>query len=442
MPLPDILNAALQTFGLGTSGLTKYDDAFLQKALVGMDYLGRTNPNYQLVGNDAAYLDPERQKLRERLVGQFGRANTFFAGKASALPWTLWTRGADGKPKQEPFDTPLLDLLWQPNPMTSYGRFMWQLSVLHHAEGTVPIWANRLESGPRKGQPTELWMLPPPAVKEIGGGYMEPVTAYRYTPNPTKPNDYIDLDPSELLFLKNNSLPGERRGTSTAQSAYREITTDRSSSHAQNSLLQHGGPPGIISFPPDNQTAITLSAPTISDIRNRFDARYTGVENRGKIPIVTEKVEFVSTGATAVDLAILDLRTANFREVCGWFGFSAVLLGDMDASTDNNYQNARKALYTDAILPYCHSQVAEFSRWLCPLFGYKPKQAWLQVDTSEVQELQQDKKALAEWLATAWWVKGSEKRAMMGLQEDPDMDKYFIPAGLRPSDELPELPEG
>ncbi|SNR92068.1 phage portal protein [Hymenobacter mucosus] len=446
MKLPDIVNAALQTFGLGSSGLTKYDQNFLQqvmgeKALVGFDSIGRTNPLYQMVGNDATYLSPEQQKLRQRLVGQFGRANSYFATKAASLPLNLWTRGTDGKPKQEPYDAPLLDLLWQPNPMTSYSTFMWQISSFWHGEGTVPIWANRLDSGPNKGRPQELWILPPPCVKPMGGGYMEPVTSYRYTPDPAKPNEYIDLDPSELLFLKNGALPGEARGTSTAQSAYREVTTDKSTSDAQNSLMQHGGPPGIISFPPDKDTAITLSAPTIFDIRNRFDTRYSGPENRGKIPIVTEKVEFVSTGATAVDLAILELRMANFREVCGWFGFSSVLLGDMEASTDNNYQNARKAFYTDALVPYANSNAGELSRWLCPLFGYKPKQAWLEVDTSGIPELQEDKKAETERIMSMYLLPIERRVEMLGETPDPAFKGYLIPAGLQYFKNAQELSE-
>lgn len=439
MNLPTFLDVGLQAVGLRPKTSTSYDLPLLQKALVGTDYLDRTNAlgSYQLTGNQLQWLDPANEAIRKRLVGQVGRINAFFSKKAAALPWTLWKRGTDGKPEQLPFDHPLLDLLWQPNELTSYVVFMRQISTLYHADGNVYIWANKLDSGLNKGKPQELWILPSSLVEPIGGGAMKPVTAFRYTPDKSKPSEYEDLDPSEVLHLKNDPLPHERKGVSTIQSAFREATMDQSSSDAQTSLMQNQGPPGILSFPPDSQgTQITVAAPTIADIRARFDRKFTGSHNSGRIPIVTEKVEYTSTGVTAVDLNILQLRQANLRDLCGWWGFSAVLLGDMEASTDNNYQNARKAFYTDAILPYLESQVAEFSRWLCPMFE---KGLWLQIDTSNVQELQEDKAALATWLSTAYWIPVERKAEIMGEPADENFKGYFVPAGLVHVNGLDEL---
>jgi HK97 family phage portal protein len=438
--LRDTFNAALQTFGLGKSGLTNYDAAFLQKALVGVDGIGRTNSIYQVTGNTLQYVDPDHQKLRERLVGQVGQVNAFFAKKAAALQWTAWRRGKAGKREELPFDTPMLDLLWRPNPMTSYGVFMRQISTLYHADGNVYIWANRLESGARKGQAQELWILPSSLVEPRGGGPMQSVTAYRYTPDKSKPGEYEDLDVADVLHLKNDPLPHEVKGVSTIQSAFREATTDKSTSDAANSQMQNAGPPGLIAVEPIGDNAPDLSLPTIQDIRSRFDRGYTGPQNRGKIPIVSAKVRYVSTGVSIVDLQLLEVRKVNLRELCGWWGFSAVLLGDMEASTDNNYQNARKAMYTDGILPYLESITAEFSRWLPPMFGIPD--AWFEVNTSSIQELQEDKAALVAWLKDAYWVKTTDKQRMTGVDEDPTLAPYYIPAGLQPSNVVPEEPLG
>lgn len=444
MNLPALIDAGLQSFGLRPKAATSYDLRLLQKELAGTDYLGRTNPlsvaGYEFVGGKFQYVDPATQQLRQRLVGQVGRVNSYFAKKVAALPWTAWRRGANGQPEQLNFDAPVLELLWKPNPMTSFGVFMRQISTLYHGEGNVYIWANRLEDGPNKGKAQELWILPPNCVEPRGGGPMKPVEAFRYTPDPTKPGEYEDLDPAEILHLKNDPLPTERKGISVIQSAFREATVDKSTSDATIALMQNQGPPGLLSFPPagtgNEAVQITLSAPTISDIRNRFDRNYAGPHNRGKIPIVTEKVEYVSTGATAVDLAILELRQANFREICGWWGFSAVLLGDMEASTDNNYQNARKALYTDALLPYLGAILPEFSRWLCPMFE---KGTWLDVDVSNVPELQENKKELAEWLALAWWVSAEQKATMLGVTTT--LTGHYIPAGLVHAESTGEGPD-
>ncbi|TGE05581.1 phage portal protein [Hymenobacter fodinae] len=436
MNLPALVDAGLQALGLRSQAPTPYDTSLLQKALVGTDSIGRLNPvNYQYVGGTAQWVSPTGQALRARLVGQVGRVNSYFAKKAAALPWTLWRNGPDGKPQQLPPNSPLLERLWQPNPMVGQVAFMRQQCTLYHGAGNVFIWANRLEDGPRKGQAQEFWILPDGHTKPMGGDAMSPVDFYRFTPDLGKPGEYLDLPASDVLHLKNDPLPGEVMGVSTIQSANREVTLDLATTTTQVSQLQNQGPVGIVSFPPDGTTTIALSEPQKQQLRERLKQDYTGPTKKGALPVVTEKVEFVRIGVSAVDLDILNVTEANFRAICSWWGVPSELVGDKEKSTYNNVAEARKAAYTDGVLPYLEVILPEWSRWACPMFE---QGTWLQVDTSGVAELQADKAALVAWLKDAYWVSTQEKQEMVGAKVDNTLPKYYIPAGLEASDALPE----
>ncbi|MBC6988954.1 phage portal protein [Hymenobacter sp. BT491] len=429
------MDSALQTLGLRPAQPTAYDRPLLQKALAGVDGLGRTNPNYQYTGGGVNWLHPEHGHLRRQLVGQVGKVNSYFAKKAAALPWLLYRTGKDRKPELLP-SPPLLDLLWQPNPLTGQVVFMRQISILYHGQGNVFIWANRLDSGVNAGKPTELWILPTPNVKPLGGTVMQAPTKYVFTPDLSKPGETIDLLPEDVLHLKHDALPGETYGVGCIVAANREATADQASITAQVSQMQNQGPAGILSFEPVDNRPVELGPNVVSDMRNRLATHYTGADKRGSFPIMTQAVKWTAIGATAVDLDIIQFREANFREICGYWGVPSELLGDKVASTYNNVGEARKAFYTDGVLPYLEAILPEFSRWLCPMFE---KGTWLQVDTSGVPELQADKKAETERIMSMYLLPIERRVEMLGETPDKNFTGYLIPAGLVHVKSLDEL---
>lgn len=429
MALPALIDAGLQSLGLRPKAATSYDLALLRKELVGTDYLGRTNPAWQLTGGAAKWLSPSNAGLRKQLVGQIARVDRYFAKKAAAVPWTMW-RMKNGK-REQIKEHPLLELLWRPNPLTGQVSFMRQQSTLYHCGGDAYVWANRLEDGPNRGRPTELWLLPPPNVEPKGGDTVTSPDFYRYTPDLSKPGDYIDIPAADMLHLKNDPLPGERYGSSCIVAANREATADEASITAQVAQLQNQGPPGVLTFPPvgsgDGVSVQDVDSSVISTIRNTITRKYRGPENRGNFPMASVKAEWVGIGSTAVDLDIITFRQANFRDICGYWGVPSELLGDKEKSTYNNVGEARKAMYTDGVLPYLEAILPEYSRWLCPMFE---KGTWLEVDTSGIQELQADRKALADGLAAAFWIPVERKAELMGEPADPNFTGYFVPAGM------------
>ena len=61
-------------------------------------------------------------------------------------------------------------------------------------------------------------------------------------------------------------------------------------------------------------------------------------------------------------------------------------------------------------------------------------QLLIQCDYTELPEMQQDMKALTDWLKDAWWIYPNEKRELQGYEKstDPLMDEAWVPNNLTP----------
>ncbi len=116
------------------------------------------------------------------------------------------------------------------------------------------------------------------------------------------------------------------------------------------------------------------------------------------------------------------------------------LLNDPDGTTFNNQQEAQKSLYTNVIIPELRTLGEALVRWLGESY-YPGQDIRIMPNTSDVEVLQANKKEQSEWLGKAWWLKGSEKRVIMGLDADSELDKYFLPSNLIELDNIDKMDE-
>ena len=115
----------------------------------------------------------------------------------------------------------------------------------------------------------------------------------------------------------------------------------------------------------------------------------------------------------------------------------SVLFNSTKASTYNNMPDARKRLYTDAVLPLVSRVLGEFNRQI--VTKYKDgKNLYLRAYTNNIPELQVDKRIMAEWLDKAHYLTPNQKLIEMGYppSTDPAMDEVYFPSSLVPLDLL------
>lgn len=409
-----------------------YDAPLLQKSLaLQVDGLGRTLPNFQLMGGSLSWLTGS---WADKLRGQVWRVANFYATTAAQVPFALYQPGPDGK-AQRVLKHPVLDLLYQPNEDWGYFMFLYAVLIQLRSAGNCFVTTITPEFGSKAGKPGELWLLPLLNVqplldgKPIPAGMVltKPVTGYRYTPDLSKPGEYQDLERTQVLHLKQYNPDGGIWGLGCITAAEKEITGDDSSIRTQIALLQNKGPQGALWFEPVNNQPPQLGNAVVPDMRRRLGRNFSGPDNAGQFPILTNKVGWTAIGTNSVDLQILDFRRANFSDICSYYGVPSTLLNDKEGTTYANLEAARKMLYTQAIMPVLQYVGSELTRWLVTQFD---PAMWLEPDTSNIQELQANKKEQADWLSVAWWIPIKRKQEIMGETPNWDGPEYLVPASL------------
>jgi hypothetical protein len=120
------------------------------------------------------------------------------------------------------------------------------------------------------------------------------------------------------------------------------------------------------------------------------------------------------------------------QRICAAFGVPGELVGLMSA-TYQNRREARKALYTETILPLLDRIADDLNNWLAPQFGPALTLAY---DRDSIEALQEDREALFNQIKAASWLTVNEQRVMAGYEERPEGDVILEPGTLVPLDAL------
>lgn len=320
---------------------------------------------------------------------------------------------------------PVLDLLWQPNQVQGKKEFLEQYIGYRLTTGNGYIYGPKIESGPRTGQTDELFVLPAQHITAYSGGSaFDPIKGYSLTYNPgvmMLSNDVLHSRKINLLFEDGQWM----YGMSPLRAGLRTLERSNSNNTARVRAYQNGGVSGILTK--ESETG-DFNEDQALDIKREF-LRRSGAENY-KSPIITSgMVKWQQIGLSPVDLELLDDAKLTMRDLCRLYKVDPKVLGDSEASTYNNMGEARKAAFTDAIIPELQDFVDHLNRWLVPAYG---DDLYLELDISKIPEMQSDKAETVKWLGEAWWIKGSRKQEIMGEEPDPVLDDYYIPAQYIP----------
>lgn len=341
--------------------------------------------------------------------------------RASTIPWKLYSYDASGK-LTEKKNHPLINLIERPNPMMGQSFFIQTLLAYKYLLGNAYIYLPRMENGANRGQSKEMWIMPASKIEIVSNGWQSPVDHYRFmgTTSPKfRPEDVIHLRSVSMSYGSGNDF----YGMSPLKPGVIPLTKSNSAAESEVKSFQNMTPDGILSKKSNTDSAMTEEQVSYLE---RWWAQRSGHKNR-RMAFTSAQLEFIRMGFSPVDLNVLESSKLSFRQLCNLYQFPAQLLNDSEHSTYNNMREAKKAVYTDAIIPELHALRDELNHRLVPAYG---DNLWLDLDTSGIDVLQDDKKEQTEWLNTAWWIKAIDKQRIMGVTEDPEMDKYFLPTSV------------
>jgi len=354
---------------------------------------------------------------------------SLIAQTCASIPWQLFSTPRTPREKKvEIKKHKLLDLMRRPNPYEGQSAFTERYVSFFKLSGNTYI--ERV--GPNPGEPKELYSLRPDRVKVDPGDKLGLVKGYIYTAGGEKET----FEDGEILHIKSFHPLDDWYGLSPIEVAAQGIDISNMALAWNAKLLQNDARPS---------GALVTEKGLDEDQRDRLKedikTEYGGFENAGRPLLLEAGMKWEPMSLTPAEMDWLNLDKVTLRKICTVFNIAPELMGDTEQKKFSNYQEARKALYMEVILPHMDFFRDEFNNWLTPLFGDNLR---LDYNRDAIKALQEEATKTFERMAKAHWLTVDEKRLATGFEEDPTGHGgvILVPLNFIPISEITEGREG
>lgn len=335
------------------------------------------------------------------------------------LQWILQQRR--GGRMREVDTHPLLDLLARPNPMQGGGRFFETLTGHLMIAGNSYI--ERVGPGTGDGRfarpPRELYTLRPDRMTVVPGDQTNIVARYEYRAG----GEIIQLPAPLVLHEKLFDPINDWYGLSPLQVLARTVDTDNTAINWNYSLLKKGArPSGAL------VTQKSLRDDQFARLRAQIDQDYAGADRAGFPMLLEGGLDWKEMGLSPKDMDWLESRQVSKQEIAMGYGVMAELIGLKEATYENR-REAKRAFYTETVLPIADFLRDDLNNWLVPLYG---ERLTLDYDRDAIEALQEDRDKLWARIEKARHLTINEKRVATGYDERPDGDVLLVPFSESP----------
>ncbi|MCS6302359.1 MAG: phage portal protein [Nitrospira sp.] len=318
---------------------------------------------------------------------------------------------------------PLLTLLARPNPMQGGGRFFETMTGHLMISGNAYI--ERVGPGTGQGRigqaPRELYALRPDRMTVVPGDQTNLVARYEY-----RAGGAIVPIPTPLILHEKLFDPlDDWYGLSPLQVLAKAVDTDNIAIAWNYTLIKKGARPSGGLVVPQN-----LNDTQYARLQKQIDEQ-TGDEMAGHPMLLEGGMEWKEMGLSPRDMDWIESRKMTKHDIAMAYGVMAELIGLKDATYENR-REARRAFYSETVLPLADFLRDDLSNWLVPLFGDRLK---LDYDRDAIDALQEDREKLWTRVQSADWLTVNEKRIATGYDEYPDGDVLLVPIGKVPLSE-------
>ncbi len=344
---------------------------------------------------------------------------------AAMVPWKLFRKPAsqDGK-KEEIKNHPLLDLLMRPNPQDGGAAFTKNVLAYYLIGGNSYL----IKVGPNEGPPKELYTMRPDRVRILPGDQFEPIAGYRYSVGgiPRKP----DFKFNEVLHLKTFNPLDDWYGLSPLEVAAKEIDIGSMGRDWNMTLMQNEGKlPGAIT------TDGAMEPDQRIEIKKMFREDHQGYKNVGNPLVLEGGLKWEPFAISPKDMDWLKSDVLTTRKICSVLKTAPELIGDSANKTYSNVQEARKGLYTEAVIPLLCYLKDEYNNWLTPAWG--DDRLVLEIDEGSILAIKDELTAVVERTEKAWWMKVNEKREATGLGSIGEVGEVIlVPGNMTPLSDI------
>jgi HK97 family phage portal protein len=327
---------------------------------------------------------------------------------------------------------PLVDLLKRPNPTQGTSAFFENLIGFKLITGAGTAWANRGDDP--KGEPLELWCLPTQDITIVVDreDYLVPA-GYQLQ------SGYIaNLRKEDVLYWKywnpDWNVSGSHLYGLAPLKAGSMVATERSKADKTSAtMMQNQGSKGVL-FTKGQEG---MSIEQRDRLEDRLDQEVNGIRNTGRVALANTELGYIDLGRSSQDLGLETVKRMSKEDLCGVFGVPFVLFDNSKATYDN-IEKAMKGFVTNKIIPEWCGLRDDLNAWLRPMFKGSGN-LWVEPDFSAIPEMQEDLEKQASAVMKIWALTPNQVLDYLGWErreDDPAMDKVYIPSNLVPLDEL------
>lgn len=309
------------------------------------------------------------------------------------------------------------------NPNQSMDEFREAYTIYLLSIGNTFWYKPMLVAGVNKGKTTQIYTLPANDIEVLSdnNAIITPNIRYKLENSRTEfeANEIYHSRYFNPFFYTKPTLYGQ----SPLQAAADTLVKQNEAEKTQAKQFENQGPAYLL-YRDGVDSWNTMSDPQKIALQKEINS-LASKGKQGSGIVLKDKFSAIQLGISAADLNILESTREGRRILCNVYQFSAALFNDPAGSTYNNIVEARKAAWTDALIPHNNKFANDLTQFLInPVEEYKNAGYFYAMDYSAVEELQLGIKEKVEWMIKAKW-SANEIRVGTGKDKvkDPQMDQ-------------------
>lgn len=306
------------------------------------------------------------------------------------------------------------ELFEHPNSNQSQMQFLEELMLDLLLFGNAYVYINRV-----RGVPKELILLEPYMVKVLTDDFND-VIGYEYgTQDPQK------FAKEDIIFIKEANPTDPVLGMSVLRSLEYTIPQYVYTKKWNMNLMKQGARPSGALI-----TEEMLTPEQYQRLKEQIDLEFSGSENAGRPLLLDAGLKWQEITINPKELDWLTSLQSMIREIAIAFGIAPELLGDSQNKTYSNFEEARRQLYYNVVLPYGELLVYEFNKGLNQFMNF-----YVEINYNEIDALAEDRSEVIKQATEA--VKAgiltiNEARELLGKPKVSGGDQIFMNASMMP----------
>lgn len=278
------------------------------------------------------------------------------AEAVASIEWEVW------KGDKQLSESPLLDLLANPNPMQS--GYDWMVNKVGYLLISGNGYDEQIVVG---GTPRELYNLRPDRMKIVPSA-SGAVAEYIYEVNNKRVK--FKVEPirltSDINHTKLFNPLDDWYGMAPIEAGAYAVDQHNEAMGWIQALLQNSARPSGAMVTSNGET---LSDDNYNRLKTQIEDQYSGAGNAGRPMLLEGGLEWKQMGLSPSDMGILETKYSAARDISLAYGVPPQLLGIKGDNTYANYAEARLAFWEDTVIPLVKFVGSSLTNWLGPQFG-------------------------------------------------------------------------